>query len=299
MGGHSNWIFSPEYDFMIDAGEGAASSVGIGRLAALKNLFITHPHWDHVAGLFQILNLRRRQDLRIPMSIWHPPSKKLENIRKIIGAGYNWNVVSPGERVRISEKLIIEPFRVKHRESYALGFKCWESRFRRKAEYEKFSSSEISNMIQTHRIANKKPPEINEPYEAHIFTHTGDTEPLDPALLGSPEILLHDSTYLPGMEAEAIKKGHSTLGHALEAKRATGARALVALHLSPQHRHQLPVMKDVIIPPPTLFTTKFTVEKTGIRLDPSDQQQRNLSRRKETRCDPESVKKQQEDLPDR
>lgn len=267
MGGHSNWMICPEYDFMIDAGEGAASAIGIGRLAALKNIFITHPHWDHVAGLFQILNLRKRQDLKIPMTIWHPPSKKIDNIKNIVGSGYEWKIASPGENVRVSKNLVIEPFRVKHRNAYALGFKCFESRTRRKKEFSSLTSAEISTLVQSRKSNGLPPLEINEPYMAQIFTHTGDTEPLPASTLGHPEILIHDATYLPGLEKEAVDKGHSSLGHAMEAKKITGAQVLVGIHLSPQHKNQVPQITGVVIPPPCLTMVKFSVESGKIRLD--------------------------------
>jgi ribonuclease BN (tRNA processing enzyme) len=260
MGGHSNWMLAQEFDFMIDAGEGAASTIGIGRLAALRNIFITHHHWDHVAGLFQLLNLRRRQDLKIPLTIWHPPSQKIENIKKMVGRGYDWQVSAPGTRVPVSKNLEIEPFEVHHRHAGCLGFKCFEKRTRRKSEFVNLSHEEISAMVQYSRREGEKPPEISEPYRAHIFTHTGDTEPIDPSSLGCPEILLHDSTYLRGMEAEAISKGHSSLGHALDAQTACGAKLLVALHLSPQHKSEIPSIPGVLIPSPSLRAVQFAVE---------------------------------------
>lgn len=270
MGGHSNWLLSPEYDFMIDAGEGAASSIGIGRLAALKNLFITHPHWDHVAGLYQILNLRKRQDLKIPLTIWHPPSKKIEDIKKMVGRGYEWKIALPSSKVQVSKNLYIEPFEVCHRKTPALGFKCLETRTRIRPEFARLSSEEISAMVREKRRKGEPAPNVSEPYNAQIFTYTGDTEPLPPQLLGNPEILMHDATYLPGMEKEAIEKGHSSLGHALEAQKSIGAKVLVAIHLSPQHKHQVPRIKGVVIPPPELCMVKFSVESGELREDVSD-----------------------------
>lgn len=260
MGGHSNWMLAPEYDFLIDAGEGAASSIGIGRLAALRNIFITHPHWDHVAGLFQVLNLRKRQDLGIPLTIWHPASQKIDSIRKMVGRGYDWKIADPKEKIPVSKNLFIRPFEVKHRQTYALGFKCFESRTRRATKFSKYTSEQLSSLVQSHKRQGLPPPVISEPYDAHIFTYTGDTEPLPPSTLGSPEILMHDATYLQGMENEAIDKGHSSLGHALSAKQASGAKVLVALHVSPQHRNQLPEIEGDLIPPPSLSMLKFSVE---------------------------------------
>lgn len=271
MGGHSNWMLFPEYDFMIDAGEGAASAIGIGRLAALRNIFITHPHWDHVAGLFQALNLRKRQNLDIPLTIWHPPSGKIEGIKKMVGRGYEWRIASPGEKIEVSRNLTIEPFAVKHRKDCALGFKCTESRTRRREQFAGMTSGEISSMVKDCRERGLPPPEINEPYMAQIFTHTGDTEPLPSSLLGHPEILMHDATYLVGMETEAVEKGHSSLGHALDAQRKTGAKVLVGLHLSPQHKHQVPIMEGVVIPSPTLAVLKFSVESGKLRYESEEE----------------------------
>ena len=262
-------MLAPEYDFMIDAGEGAASSIGIGRLAALRNIFITHPHWDHVAGLFQVLNLRKRQDLGIPLTIWHPPSQKIEGIKKMVGRGYEWKIASPGEPVRVSKNLEIEPFEVRHRVAGCLGFKCFENRTRLNKEFASLSSREISEMVQKHRSEGLPVPQLNCRYKAHIFTYTGDTEPLPPGDLGNPEILFHDATYLQGMEKEAQEKGHSSVGHALEAKEACGASIVVALHLSPQHRWEIPKNPNVFVPAPTLSFSKIEIEGGRLSVESS------------------------------
>lgn len=273
-------MLAPEFDFMIDAGEGAASAIGIGRLAALRNLFITHPHWDHVAGLFQLLNLRKRQDLGIPLSIWHPPSQKIDAIRRMVGGGYTWNTAHPGQRVQVSKSLQIEPFSVRHRQTPSLGFKCFELRTRRRAEFASLTTRQMSEMVQSFRAEGKPVPEINEKFDAHIFTHTGDTEPLDAGLLGSPEILFHDATYLQGMEREAVDKGHSSLGHALAAQRATSAKVLVGLHLSPQHKNEIPKVPSALIPHPVLGVTRFLVEGGRIQMGDGELPEHQLKTRR-------------------
>jgi ribonuclease Z len=264
MGGHSNWLLAPEFDFMIDAGEGAASAVGIGRLNACRNIFLTHGHWDHVAGLIQILNLRRRQAEDGTMAVWHPPGPKFDSLKRLVGAGSNWNIYQPGEKIPVAKSIYITPFPVDHRGAAAFGFHCMEKRTRRRKEYSHLSSEQISELVSRHRRSGEKPPEINETYDAHIFAYTGDTSPLSKGLLGNPEILFHDATYLPGMEKEAIQAGHSCLSHALEARKHCGEGLLVGLHLSPRHAHEVPKGgRKVLVPAPRLECLKFSGSREG------------------------------------
>lgn len=268
MGGHSNWMLVPEFDFLIDAGEGVASTIGIGRLNACRNIFLTHGHWDHVAGLIQALNLRRRQAEDGTLSVWHPPGAKFEAIRRLVGGGVNWEVYSEGQRIDVAKNVYVSPFSVRHRGAAAFGFHCMERRTRRKAEFDGLGPGEISAMVSAAKSEGREPPVISEPYDAHLFAYTGDTEPLEPGRLGRPGILFHDATYLPGMEREAVQSGHSCLSHALRAKDDCGAGLLVALHISPRHLAEIPPGdKGLLLPPPRLGCLRFEGGRDGYRLD--------------------------------
>ncbi len=267
MGGHSNWLLAPEFDFLIDAGEGVASTIGIGRLNACRNIFLTHGHWDHTAGLIQALNLRRRQAQDGTLTVWHPPGRKFDTIRKMIGNGVKWEVFSEGQAVEVSKNIYLQPFGVEHRGAAAFGFHCMEKRTRKKAEFAHLDAPQISALVAATRRDGGRPPEISEPYSAHLFAYTGDTEPLDPRRLGHPEILFHDATYLPGMEAEAIASGHSCLSHACKAQEDCGAGVLVALHLSPRHAGQIPPStKGMLLPEPRLGAIQFEANGSGYQL---------------------------------
>lgn len=264
MGGHSNWMLVPKFDFLIDAGEGVASTIGIGRLNACRNIFLTHGHWDHVAGLIQALNLRRRQAEDGTLTVWHPPGAKFDSIRRLVGGGVDWEIYSDGQKIDVAKNVYVSPFAVSHRGAAAFGFHCMEKRTRRKIEYGGVGPDEISNMVAEARREGRKPPEISEPYDAHLFAYTGDTEPLNAGKLGRPEVLFHDATYLPGMEAEAIQCGHSSLSHALAAKADCGAGLLVALHVSPRHATEMPPHgPDLLLPSPRLECLRFEGGRDG------------------------------------
>lgn len=267
MGGHSNWMLVPEFDFLIDAGEGVASTIGIGRLNACRNIFLTHGHWDHAAGLIQALNLRRRQAEDGTLTVWHPPGPKFDAIRRLVGGGVGWEVYSEGQKIDVAKNVYISPFAVDHRGAAAFGFHCKERRTRRKVEFSGLGTEEISAIVAEARRRGEKPPSISEPYDAHLFAYTGDTEPLGRGRLGRPEILFHDATYLPGMETEAVECGHSCLSHALAAKEECGAGVLVALHVSPRHLSEMPSHgKDVLIPVPRLGCLRFEASGSGYQL---------------------------------
>lgn len=260
-------MMAPEFGFMIDAGEGVASSIGIGMLNSCRNVFITHSHWDHTAGLIQALNLRRRQSEDGTLTVWHPPGPKFESIRRLVGRGVNWEALGEGQEIDVAKNLYISPFPVSHRGAVAFGFHCMERRSRRKAEYAGMGPDEISAMISESRRKGEAAPVVSEPYDAHLFAYTGDTEPLERGKIGRPEILFHDSTYLPGMEREAIECGHSSMGHAIAAKEESGAGLLVCLHVSPRHHGELPTFgRDILVPPPRLGFVRFQGGKDGYSL---------------------------------
>jgi len=69
-----------------------------------------------------------------------------------------------------------------------------------------------------------------EPYRHVVFAHTGDSMPIDPALVTGADLLVHDATFLDLEERKW--EIHASTGEALEVARAAGVKMLVLHHLS-------------------------------------------------------------------
>jgi len=234
---HSTWLYNKDYDFAIDAGEGIATHIGLERMGALKTLVLTHDHYDHVAGLVQLLNLRERNKNCAPLAIYYPyESHKLDAFRGLMPERAEWVRVSPGDKIPISKKLFAVPVPVNHAGGKAVGYHVFESRKRRRAEFAELTEGEMGAMARK-LLADGRDVDFMEDFEHHYLTHTGDTMPLDPAIIGRPEVLIHEATYA---KAEMLTgQEHSTLADALAAREVSGAKTLIVNHLSKTYRDVL------------------------------------------------------------
>ena len=228
---HSTWLHSEEHDFLVDAGEGVATQLGVGALGAIKNIFLTHDHWDHVAGLVQLLNLRgRTENGRAVLPIYYPyGSRKLDTIAGMFSDRAEWMQMDAGMEIPIGKKRYIKPFPVRHAGGRAMGFQLWESRTRRKAEYSALTDIEMTQVAREMTAAGVK-PKLSESYEYHIMTHTGDSKPLKIESIGNPEILIHEATY--PLRSMIEHHEHSSLEDVVIAARESKAKTVVANHLS-------------------------------------------------------------------
>lgn len=231
---HSTWNYVRDFNFLIDAGDGVSTHLGIGPAQSLKIILLTHDHWDHVAGLYQLLALRERGVAPVPLPICVPRIylnyKKLRGVRAAFGELADFRGFDPNEQrpIELSGKLFASPFPVKHYEG-AAGYKIFEKRSRLKAQFAGFSPEMLAELARKIKRAGAK-PEFSEPYDKHLITYTGDTAPLSHELLGNPDWLIHEATY-PVEEMNCADRFHSTFKDAQEAQRAINAR-LIINHLS-------------------------------------------------------------------
>lgn len=68
-----------------------------------------------------------------------------------------------------------------------------------------------------------------------VVTYSSDTSPCETItdLARGSDVLIYESTFLAGEEAQANRLGHSTAGQAAQAALAAGVRRLVLLHFTP------------------------------------------------------------------
>lgn len=182
-------------DVLLDCGEGVTQALDkVNLLWNINYILITHTHADHVSGLLMLL--------------WR---YALEN--------------------RDKDLVVMGP----------LGIRNFIDKILR------ITNSPIDRIMRYLRIKELSPPceigNIKVVKAAHTvhslafrvkdICYTGDTAPSDDIvkLARNSELLIHDSTFPPGKEKEAIKEGHSTPLQAARVAYEAGARRLALFHV--------------------------------------------------------------------
>ena len=242
IGAHSTWNWCPEFNFMIDCGEGAVTHLGINSVTPLKFIFLTHDHMDHVAGLINLLHLRTRVAGLEPIKVFYPhDSGRLHAFDRMLRyqrTSHELIALGPMDRVHIATDggapLVMQAFPVNHGKAWASGYKLIHERRKLRQEFHGKPGNELA------RLKLEDPyDDLCDPNPFHILTYTGDTQPIDPERLGRPKTLIHDATYPTAGMVEDHE--HSTLDDARAAAAATGAR-LIVNHLSLRYRDFPPLV---------------------------------------------------------
>lgn len=231
IGAYATWMHSSLGNFVIDAGEGIVSHLGLDNAGDVEVLVLTHDHMDHIAGLLQFLNLRNRKPLRKDLTIYYPyQSHKLDAIRAMFPDRASWVLLTDGIKIPVAKNLFLTPFPVRHAGGRAVGYKLWQSRTRRRAEFAKLTPFEMGALARA-SVAEGRKPDFEESFVHLLMTYTGDTMPLAADVLGQPDVLVHEATF-PRPDSEASDHEHSSLDDALRAWKDTGAKHLILNHLS-------------------------------------------------------------------
>lgn len=221
----ASYVMLPRYGACFDMGHCPVEAVSI------DNVFLSHVHKDHVAGLPLYLSLRTMQGMEaakvyVPQVSREPLLAMLrafdamegpivyDRTAEIIG-------VNPGETLKLG-KNVVEVFGVHHRID-SVGYTVVEQRSKLKAEYVGKTPEEI-------RGAKGAGLVVTENHPKPVFTYVGDStiETLrELPELGLSEVLMVEATYLPDVPREkASKYGHTHLSELVDLwEQGTGALA--------------------------------------------------------------------------
>jgi ribonuclease Z len=140
-----------------------------------------------------------------------------------------WVPLKAGEEHRLAPTRVLQPFRAAHGGGEpAHGYRVLEERRRLKPVFAGLSQAEIRA-----RVAAEGRDGLMEPYRHVVFAHTGDSMPIDPALVAGADLLVHDATFLDVTERKW--EIHASTAEALEVARAAGVKSLVLHHLSTRY----------------------------------------------------------------
>ncbi|MBI4215769.1 MAG: MBL fold metallo-hydrolase [Parcubacteria group bacterium] len=266
---HSTWFFLPEYKVLLDAGEGASSTLGI-HTSDIEYVFISHTHLDHIAGLLTISRFQKRTLDNEPNRVlcrvlYHPGCRnqmdKIKRFLKDFGASLEFIEIEENQDFEIKKNIFIKPFLVEHTAPYyrekltAIGCHLIERRRRLVPQYAKI----VDDLEKKHKDAKMARQEISaamldlkkkvgeealhESYERIMLSYCGDCEPVNPQLVRGTEILMHESTFITKAEMEAA---HSSFEDVVRVAKEAQCKALVVYHLSERYKRELPQYKDIM-----------------------------------------------------
>ena len=232
---YSNWLCHQPFQLVIDAGEGLSLALGT-QVFSLSTIAITHGHSDHVLGLPGFAAARRfgKGAPEKPYTVLYPEgSPGVAAVRDAImqlwrGVDFplTWVAMAHGRSHRLSAKRTLEAFAVLHDSiEPSLGYRVIESRRRLKPEFAALPQSEVERVARQHGRDH-----VMQEFSHVVFAHSGDAMPIEAALVGHADVLVHDATFLePGDRREPI---HASSREVFDLARRADVRTLILHHLS-------------------------------------------------------------------
>ncbi len=243
---YSTWIYYAPDRILFDCGEGVSSFLE-NRVFAIKHVFLSHGHADHISGLMGLINIRNNAmgDHEKELRVYYPAGSPFvsELIRyfartnRHLQYDLEWLPLRAGDRVTLLEGRMpryVEAFGTVHaRGEPSLGYNVCEVRRRLRPEYRDLPQEEIVALVR-----EGKRDQISEEYTQYLFSYGGDSVPLDPGAVRGTEVLCHEATFLADEDRKEYK--HATLGEALEVAQKAGVeKELIVFHLSSRYRGEL------------------------------------------------------------
>ncbi len=257
---YSTWVYYSPDRLLFDAGEGVSPILG-NKAFAIRHIFLSHGHADHISGLVGLINIRNNAmgDREKPLTIYYPRGNwrvselmnYLWRTNRQLRYELEWVPLSDGERVPVfrgQKDRYIEAFQTVHsHEENSLGFNVIEVRERLKKEYRDLPQEKIIGEIR-----EGKRDQILEKYDKKLLTYGGDSIPLDPQRFEETDLLLHDVTFLQEQDRKEYK--HATLEEALQvAREARVQQELLAIHISSRYKFKLREVEEELRQRPLPF----------------------------------------------
>ena len=243
---YSTWIYYSADRILFDAGEGASSILG-NKAFAVRRVFLSHGHADHIGGLVGLINIRNNAmgDREKELTIYYPKGNYLvtemmgfiARTNRRLSYPLEWVPLEPGDRVELLAGQLpryVEAFPTVHvHNEVSLGYNVVEVRHRLKPELAGAPEEEI-----VARVKAEGSESVTEYYDQKLFSYGGDSVAIKPAYVADTEILCHDTTFLDEEDRKEYK--HATLAEAIAcAREARVKKELLCVHISSRYKGKL------------------------------------------------------------
>lgn len=243
---YSTWIYYSPDRILFDAGEGVSSFLG-NKSFAIKRIFLSHGHADHISGLMGLINIRNSGmgDTEKELLIYYPKGSFLiselisyfDRTNRHLDYHLEWIPLTPGERIPLLSGQIpryIETFPTVHvNNEPSLGYTIVENRTRLCPDLSALTQTEIIQIVRRQGRAS-----VTERYSQRLFTYGGDSVPIKAEYIAETEILCHDATFLEEQDRKEYK--HATLAEAIGVARAAHVKKeLLAIHISSRYKDKI------------------------------------------------------------
>jgi len=239
---YASWIYYSADRILFDAGEGASSILG-NKAFAVRRIFLSHGHADHISGLIGMINIRNNAmgDKEKELTVYYPEGnffisemmKYISRTNRRLSYALDWVPLKPGDRIEVLGGQLpryVEAFPTVHvHNEMSLGYNVVETRHRLKRRFADASQEEIVAAV---RAEGREA--VTEYYDQKLFSYGGDSVPIKPAYIADTEILCHDTTFLDEEDRKEFK--HATLAEAIQtAKAARVKKELICFHISSRY----------------------------------------------------------------
>jgi ribonuclease Z len=240
---YSTWIFVEQWRLLLDAGDGVCAGL-LQKTRKIHTVAVTHADRDHLAGLFQLLQLNARDGLPhilypADCSSFPALASFCERFDPHTEGTAKWMAVRPGEVISL-----FDGYKLKTRSSFhfpgaeaktkSLSYFVVREVRSLKSEHVGRSQVELDRLRQEHGAEH-----LTQVTEMPILAYSGDTVVGNPEVWRGYRILIHEATYLSYDDAgdqSNRRNQHSVLPDVLELARQAGPEVLILMHFSPRYK---------------------------------------------------------------
>lgn len=237
VGLYSSWCFRKNYRTMFDCGDGCAQILK-QYIFGVENIFFSHCHVDHVAGLFSFIGLRNKTmgDNKKPINIFYPQKEYLfKNYQRFADELFpdkyrkfniNWAPINEGDIIPIKNKVYVKAFKTFHNAN-SLGYVICEESKKLKPGYD---PKTIGDMIKNGIVSKD---DVMERKDIKHFAYTLDNCGFDTKEVMDVKEIVLDATFLDIKDRDA--KSHATLDEAKEIAKEINCKTAYFAHISPRY----------------------------------------------------------------
>jgi ribonuclease Z len=236
-GGEESWAVIPEMNIGFDIGRAPREVV------ATDNMFLTHGHMDHSAGIAYYFSQRMFIDakpgtLYAPAPLLGPIQRLLRIWAEIDGQEppANLHAAIPGKDILVRRDLLVRPFEVNHSARrydkshvHSLGFSAIEVRQKLKDEFQGLDGPQLVALKQ-------KGTEITRRVEIPLVTYCGDTavgDFLELDYVRNSRVLMLECTFVEPDHIDRARAGnHMHVTDLPDVVRRLNNEKIVLTHLS-------------------------------------------------------------------